>query len=998
MKYSIYIFCAVLFLYSSNLQAQERNCVTTEYNLQLLNDNPEFGQKLVDLEQATNHYSEILSLLSTTSEIYTIPIVVHVLYNSDSENILDDQIFSQIDSLNKDFRAQNADISTVPDAFQPVVADVGIEFCFASVDPQGNPTDGINRVFTSTTSFSYSGNDMKFSSSGGVDAWNTSDYLNIWVCNMNGGILGFAQFPGGSAATDGVVVDYEYFGSIGSATYPYNLGRTLTHEVGHWLNLRHIWGDSYCGDDFVDDTPTQETSNGGCQTFPHVTCNNGPNGDMFMNYMDYSYDSCLTMFTTGQKNRMIAALTTSRSSLLDSDACSFEISGCTDPSQFNFDSLAEIDDGSCIPFVYGCMDSTQYNYNPFANFDDQSCIPFILGCIDNTQFNFNPIANTNDDSCIPYIYGCTDETQFNFDSLANTNDGSCIPFIFGCIDNTQFNFNPLANTNDDSCIPYIYGCTDETQFNFDSLANTNDGSCLAFVYGCNDSLANNFNSLANTNDGSCEYDCKNVNLSVTTDFWGYETSWTLTNEQGSIDSISVNSYDNQTTYNYSYCLLDGCYEFSISDTYGDGIEGYDNNPNDDGFYSITNNSGDIFIQLLIPNFGTNETQTFCVEIIEGCTDVLAVNFDSNADIDDGSCQYQIDFCELAPVGDNWQSLSSYSAESRHHPITFSSNRYGFVMAGNTASGTYLKDVHRYDSQTDSWEQLADFPGNPTGFGYGVSNGNKAYVGFGRNSTSYNTDWWEYDINNDFWTQLASFPSDGRIHPAMVLVTNRVYMGMGNNSSGNLNDWWEYNIDTDEWIQHADFPHGARHHPFYFDIGDYAYVGFGHGNSINNNYNIHSDFYRYQHENDSWTEIAAFPAEGRVAGTQFSFNGKGYVLSGDGDNHSYMECGQFWKYNPEINNWTQLESHPGYSRWAPGSFVINCDVYFTSGYDRQTTTLHNDLYSFSLSQNCGCTDLSANNYDPNATEDDGSCIYTILGCTDPTADNFDPLANADDSSC
>ena len=710
---------------------------------------------------------------------------------------------------------------------------------------------------------------MKFSSSGGVDAWNTSDYLNIWVCNMSGGILGFAQFPGGSAATDGVVVDYEYFGSIGSATYPYNLGRTLTHEVGHWLNLRHIWGDSYCGDDLVDDTPTQETSNGGCQTFPHVTCNNGPNGDMFMNYMDYSYDACLTMFTTGQKNRMIAALTTLRSSLLDSDACSFEISGCTDPSQFNYDPLAEIDDGSCIPFVYGCTDSTQYNYAPSAN----------------------------------------------------TDDGSCIPFIFGCTDDSQFNFNPSANTDDGSCVPYIYGCTDETQFNYDSLANTNDGSCVAFVFGCNDPLANNYNTLANTNDGSCEYDCQNVTLSVTTDFWGYETSWTLTGEQGTIASVSVDSYDNQVTYDYSYCLLEGCYDFSISDTYGDGLEGYNNNPDDDGFYSITNDNEDIIIQLLNPNFGTNETQTFCVDIVEGCTDPLAINFVANAEIEDGSCQYPIDFCESAPNGNNWQALTSYSAESRHHPITFSNNRYGFVIAGNTASGTYLKDVHRYDSQTDSWEQLADFPGNPTGFGYGVSNGDKAFVGFGRNSTSYNTDWWEYDINNDSWTQLASFPSDGRIHPAMVLVANRVYMGMGNNSSGNLDDWWEYNIDTDEWIQHADFPHGERHHPFYFDIGDYAYVGFGHGNSINNSYNIYSDFYRYQHETDSWTEIAAFPAEGRVAGTQFSFNGKGYVLSGDGDNHSYMECGQFWEYNPEIDNWTQLESHPGYSRWAPEVLLL-----------------------------------------------------------------------------
>ena len=209
------------------------------------------------------------------------------------------------------------------------------------------------------------------------------------------------------------------------------------------------------------------------------------------------------------------------------------------------------------------------------------------------------------------MYGCTDSTQYNYAPSANTDDGSCIPFIFGCTDDSQFNFNPSANTDDGSCVPYIYGCTDETQFNYDSLANTNDGSCVAFVFGCNDPLANNYNTLANTNDGSCEYDCQNVTLSVTTDFWGYETSWTLTGEQGTIASVSVDSYDNQVTYDYSYCLLEGCYDFSISDTYGDGLEGYNNNPDDDGFYSITNDNEDIIIQLLNPNFGTNETQTFC---------------------------------------------------------------------------------------------------------------------------------------------------------------------------------------------------------------------------------------------------------------------------------------------------------------------------------------------------------------------------------------------------
>ena len=148
-------------------------------------------------------------------------------------------------SLNEDFRALNADFSSIPQAFQAVAADVNIDFLFGAVDPNGNPTTGINRVSTTTTSFSYTNEGMKFSSSGGVDAWNTNLYLNIWVCNLSGGLLGHAQFPGGSSSTDGVVVNYTAFGSEGTASSPYNLGRTLTHEIGHWLNLRHIWGDSF---------------------------------------------------------------------------------------------------------------------------------------------------------------------------------------------------------------------------------------------------------------------------------------------------------------------------------------------------------------------------------------------------------------------------------------------------------------------------------------------------------------------------------------------------------------------------------------------------------------------------------------------------------------------------------------------------------------------------------------------------------------------------------
>lgn len=257
--------------------------------------------------------------------VYNIPVVVHVVYNTTTENISDAQIQSQLTVLNHDFRRLNADAVNTPSVWSSVAADCEINFCLATTDPNGNPTTGITRTSTSTTSFS--DNDaMKYNSSGGKDAWPASKYLNLWVCDLGTQLLGYAQFPGGPAATDGVVVHYKYFGTIGTATAPFNKGRTATHEVGHWLNLYHIWGDdgsSCSGSDNVSDTPNQADENYGCPTFPTVSCSNGPNGDMFMNYMDYTDDACMNMFTQGQKLRMAAVLATggARASLSTSNGC-----------------------------------------------------------------------------------------------------------------------------------------------------------------------------------------------------------------------------------------------------------------------------------------------------------------------------------------------------------------------------------------------------------------------------------------------------------------------------------------------------------------------------------------------------------------------------------------------------------------------------------------------------------------------------------------------------
>ena len=244
-----------------------------------------------------------------TAVTVTIPVVVHVLYNTTAQNVSDAQIASQIAVLNEDFQKLNADASKTPTAFAGLVADVGVAFTLAKRDPNGNATTGITRKQVTQTSWG-TDDKMKSTTTGGTNAWNTSQYLNIWVVNLSGGVLGYAQFPGGAAATDGVVILTTGFGRNGSAAAPFNLGRTATHEVGHWLNLRHIWGDAACGTDLVSDTPTQQTSNGGCPTFPKRTCGNTTNGDMFMNYMDYTNDACMYMFSTGQSTRMNALFAT----------------------------------------------------------------------------------------------------------------------------------------------------------------------------------------------------------------------------------------------------------------------------------------------------------------------------------------------------------------------------------------------------------------------------------------------------------------------------------------------------------------------------------------------------------------------------------------------------------------------------------------------------------------------------------------------------------------
>lgn len=323
-KKLLYSFIGLATIVNST-NAQNIRCSSMENLERLILADPSLEIRMAKIEKNSQ---EIMSKNAnqgsiSSSSIINIPVVVHVLYNSSIQNISDEQIFSQIDVLNEDFRRLNTDKVNTPYGFETNAADVEINFCMASTDPNGDVTSGIIRKFTSANSFS-SDDGVKYNSYGGDDAWPSGSYLNIWVCNLGGGLLGYAQFPGGPDSSDGVVVNYNSFGRDFSTDAPYNKGRTTTHEVGHWLNLRHIWGDSSCGNDFVSDTPTQQTANYGCPSFPNYSCSNNLIGDQFMNYMDYTDDACMNMFSIGQKDRMKSLFASGgeRESLTFSAGCS----------------------------------------------------------------------------------------------------------------------------------------------------------------------------------------------------------------------------------------------------------------------------------------------------------------------------------------------------------------------------------------------------------------------------------------------------------------------------------------------------------------------------------------------------------------------------------------------------------------------------------------------------------------------------------------------------
>ena len=313
----------LLFLIAFSTVAFSQSIQRCAYE-ELLEDHheriPTLDRKISELESFTKNWIEqnANQAKSRNGEIITIPVVVHIVYKNEEENLSDLIIQSQIEVINEDFRMLNTNAQSIPDEFKSLAVDTEIEFCLASINPDGLPTTGITRTMTDVDCIADilevkddGKSRLFYEYLGGIDAWDTESYLNIWVASSCGKVLGITPSLAFSISVpeeDGVVIDYNYFGNNcqSAESYPYHLGRTTTHEIGHYLNLYHPWSD--CDDpngDYVEDTPTQEEPYYGCPSYPQVSC--GTN-DMFMNYMNYVDDMCMSMFSQGQKMRMMAVL------------------------------------------------------------------------------------------------------------------------------------------------------------------------------------------------------------------------------------------------------------------------------------------------------------------------------------------------------------------------------------------------------------------------------------------------------------------------------------------------------------------------------------------------------------------------------------------------------------------------------------------------------------------------------------------------------------------
>ncbi len=546
------IIIALLLLTFSDSKAQSHPCGFNNHMNERYQEEPSL------LEMREFYEAEIQQIINSRSSFNqkTIPVVVHVIYNDSYSNISTNQVNSALTAINEDFNASNSDYNSVIAAFSSIKSNLNISFELANLDPNGNTTTGITRTQSDFT-------DNADENVKGLILWNPDMYLNIWVVdNIESGAGAYAYYPGTAPnGNEGIVCRHTQFGTTGTSSSNNFSATTLTHEIGHYLNLAHTWGDSNdaelegnCNnDDNVNDTPNTIGTLYGCNTNQN-TCGSLDN---VQNYMDYT--DCTNMFTKGQRARVHASLHSAlggrinlwqnenliATGILEDPSCDSELSQveiqtgsyaneiswvilnslgeaiaggggiynnnssyntpvCLENGSYTFQAIDSYGDGwnGGSYTVKDCSNSIiANNVNPSGNVSLESFTvancSTVSGCTNPTATNYNNLANQDDGSCI--ILGCTQQSATNYNPNATQDDNSCI--ILGCTDINASNYNPNATQENNSCI--ILGCTQEIASNYDSNANQDDNSCL--FLGCIDETALNFDPTANLDDDSCNY-------------------------------------------------------------------------------------------------------------------------------------------------------------------------------------------------------------------------------------------------------------------------------------------------------------------------------------------------------------------------------------------------------------------------------------------------------------------------------------------------------------
>ncbi len=536
MKICLQVLLLIFVSLSLPTYTAAQKCKTNIIRQQHIQQSPNILQQIERLnQQSENWIRNNTNNGARSKQVVTLDVVVHVLWKEPEENISEEQILSQIAVLNKDFRKQNDDLKDqTPLPFQNIAADIEIEFRLATTDPFGNPTNGITR--TQTTVEEIGATDNWYSeSTGGIAAWDNKRYINIWVCNIGTAFLGFATPPGTADQDDGLVIGHQYFGTTGTAAdnMPNHLGRTATHEMGHYFNLEHLWGiDGGCDDDdFVTDTPNQNESSFDCPSYPKYDfCTTTGNGINFNNFMDYSDDECLTMFTQGQKMRMLAALNGPRASLLNTGPCLPAGATCDDR---NPNTINDAEDGNCNcigelcpPAGTVCNDgqasTKEDQYDDNCNCIGTPCPAFGTACDDGLSITENDIEDGNCNCrgtlCPAPETACDDGDPNTINDVEDGNCNckgtltiSCPPSGTACNDNNPETENDIEDGNCNcagtliiTCPPLGTSCNDN---NPSTKNDVEDGNCNCAGTPC--PVANtscNDNNPATQNDvedGNC---------------------------------------------------------------------------------------------------------------------------------------------------------------------------------------------------------------------------------------------------------------------------------------------------------------------------------------------------------------------------------------------------------------------------------------------------------------------------------------------------------------